>query len=286
MGRLWFIPSFILLGVFLVVFPTLAVVGPDPDPNAPRDLVAPSNVSNVILQSDGVKINITWTDPPEGDFYRVEILRNDGDGTPVTGVTRAFIEKGVQRFEDREVTAGQTYIYQFRVSDLSFNTRLSGEYSAKVETPAPAESSTSPAPQSSQPQQTTAETQTTSQTSAGVSPETSQTPAANGLSETLTSGTFAYGFARVRSLTTEQVLAIALANYLDEILPGVFNRLFHQSTSVSKQWWYTYVNAYVYGGYTLSEIKQSVRFGGKTVHPTISATQWRSSQDYQAYINL
>jgi len=61
--------------------------------------------------------------------------------------------------------------------------------------------------------------------------------------------------------------------------------LFKNKISKSKQWWYGYVNAYVYGGYTLAEIRQGVKFGGKTVHPTIPASAWRNSADYKAYIN-
>jgi len=45
------------------------------------------------------------------------------------------------------------------------------------------------------------------------------------------------------------------------------------------------VNAYVYGGYPLPAIKQSVKFGGKTVHPTIPWSLWKDSQDYKNYID-
>ena len=112
-----------------------------------------------------------------------------------------------------------------------------------------------------------------------------RTPEADSVSEELRVGEFAYGFARVRALSTEQILARAVAAHLDGALPGVFNRLFHQKTATSKQWWYTYVNAYTYGGYTLDEIKQSVRFGGKVVHPSIPAAVWRGAQDYKDFIN-
>jgi len=114
----------------------------------------------------------------------------------------------------------------------------------------------------------------------------SQTPSGPGVaSELLYSGSFAYGYARVRTLSTEQGLARALATHLDKELPGVFNRLFHQTTVKSKSWWYGYVNAYVYGGYTLYEITRAVKLGGKVVHPTIPALVWRQSGDYKAYIN-
>jgi len=61
--------------------------------------------------------------------------------------------------------------------------------------------------------------------------------------------------------------------------------LFSKAVSKTKAWWYTYVNAYTYGGYTLKEIEQGVKFGGKTVHPTIPASAWRNSKDYKAYIS-
>ena len=271
-------------GLLLAVLPVFAVVGPDPNPNAPRDLTPTSNVVHVVLQSDGVKTIITWTDPPEADFYRVEILRNDGGSSPVTGIVRAIVEKAVQRFEDREVSAGETYRYILRAVDLAYNTTLSPEYSVIIQVTATTSQVTTSPPAGAESLPLPAGLPAHAGTTAPA-PPVATTPPLHGEQEHISPGTFAYGAARVRSLTIEQGLARVLAKELDALLPGVFNRLFHQATAKSKQWWYTYVNAYVYGGYTFEEMKQAARFGGKTVHPTISAAQWRSSPDYQAYIN-
>ncbi|MFA5358772.1 MAG: fibronectin type III domain-containing protein [Patescibacteria group bacterium] len=113
------------------------------------------------------------------------------------------------------------------------------------------------------------------------------TPTVTGVkSESLRTGNFAYGYARVASLAVEQGLAKYLATNLENKFGrATFNSLFRKATKTSGQWWYAYVNAYTYGGYTLKEVQQGVKFGGKTVHPTIPASAWRNSADYKAYIN-
>lgn len=129
----------LLFSIYYLLFSNSAqaAIGPEPSSDAPKDYTAPSMISNVALTSDGVKVIITWTDPTESDFYRVEILRNDGTGTMVTGYVRATVGKGIGRYEDTDVLAGQSYLYRFRVSDFSINTRLSDEYSVTVVAPAP-----------------------------------------------------------------------------------------------------------------------------------------------------
>jgi len=57
------------------------------------------------------------------------------------------------------------------------------------------------------------------------------------------------------------------------------------SVQVSAQNWRTLSDAYIYGGYPAEAIVQAIRFGGQTVHPTISWSQWRNSNQYQSYIN-
>jgi len=54
---------------------------------------------------------------------------------------------------------------------------------------------------------------------------------------------------------------------------------------VTKENWSKLVNAYIYGGYPVIAIVQSLRFGGKTVHPVIHHDYWSESPDYQAYID-
>lgn len=44
--------------------------------------------------------------------------------------------------------------------------------------------------------------------------------------------------------------------------------------------WYTYANAYIYGGYSVSDIVRSIK-GAKTVHPNFSLEVWQTSADYQ-----
>jgi CSLREA domain-containing protein len=112
-----------------------------------------------------------------------------------------------------------------------------------------------------------------------------KTEAASTTTSPTGAGTFAYGRARLGSLETEQNLAKTLASYLQNAFgKAAYDKIFW-SAGNPKQWWYGYVNAYVYGGYLLEEIRQSVKFSGKTVHPTFPAPLWRTSADYKAYIN-
>ncbi|MEK7139576.1 MAG: carboxypeptidase regulatory-like domain-containing protein [Patescibacteria group bacterium] len=138
---------------------------------------------------------------------------------------------------------------------------------------------------------------TTDATPAATTPVTTPaTPASSALgrltptvtnvtAEDLRSGAFAYGAARVRALATEQGLAKYLASSLEgKFGKATFNALFRQAIGKSKAWWYSYVNAYTYGGYTLDEVVAGVKSGGKTVHPAIPASAWRGSADYKKYM--
>ncbi|MFW0837418.1 MAG: fibronectin type III domain-containing protein [Candidatus Komeilibacteria bacterium] len=86
---------------------------------------------------------------------------------------------------------------------------------------------------------------------------------------------FAYGKPRA-SLAVEQ----NAAQYLRQVL---------QANAISKALpaatWYRMINAYVYGNYPVEAIVQAVRWGGKTVHPTIPWSAWRHSFDYNSYID-
>ncbi|MDD5749709.1 MAG: fibronectin type III domain-containing protein [Patescibacteria group bacterium] len=86
---------------------------------------------------------------------------------------------------------------------------------------------------------------------------------------------FVYGQPRA-SLGLEQAKAIELKNALDKRL-GKF--------SVSRNDWFKLVNAYVYGGYPIESLAQCVKWGGKTVHPSIPWQAWQNSSDYKNYIN-
>jgi hypothetical protein len=132
------ISIFILL-ILLALAPlsAFAIIGPEPQIGAPTDYTPPVLPSNVLLSSDGVKVIITWTDPPDADFYRIEILRNNGNGMPITGDVYAYVGRGVGRFEDTNVISGATYKYLFLAFDYSFNRSMSDEYSVTVAAPAP-----------------------------------------------------------------------------------------------------------------------------------------------------
>ncbi|MFH1900573.1 MAG: fibronectin type III domain-containing protein [Patescibacteria group bacterium] len=56
-------------------------------------------------------------------------------------------------------------------------------------------------------------------------------------------------------------------------------------TRVSDKNWQTLINAYIYGRYPGVAITQAIRFGGKTVHPSIGWTAWRNSAQYREYID-
>jgi len=49
--------------------------------------------------------------------------------------------------------------------------------------------------------------------------------------------------------------------------------------------WVYLLNAYVYGGYPAEAVVQAVKFGGRTVHPTVPWKFWRNSTDYNYFIN-
>ncbi|MFA6391544.1 MAG: glycosyl hydrolase [Patescibacteria group bacterium] len=53
---------------------------------------------------------------------------------------------------------------------------------------------------------------------------------------------------------------------------------------VTQENWNKLVNAHIYGGYPVIAIVQSLRFGGKTVHPEISYDDWKKSKTYKKYI--
>ncbi|MBU1202548.1 fibronectin type III domain-containing protein [Patescibacteria group bacterium] len=78
------------------------------------------------------------------------------------------------------------------------------------------------------------------------------------------------------SLGYEQNKAVELKNVLEQRIGKFY---------ISKQNWFTIVNAYVYGGYPVEAISQSIKWSGKTVHPTIPWSLWKNSPDYQNYIN-
>ncbi len=53
---------------------------------------------------------------------------------------------------------------------------------------------------------------------------------------------------------------------------------------VSAQNWYTITNSYTYGGYPIPAIARAIKFGGKTVHPTIPWKVWKKTNMYKEWI--
>jgi len=46
----------------------------------------------------------------------------------------------------------------------------------------------------------------------------------------------------------------------------------------------TLASAYIYGGYTIDEIVDTIKYGPRAVHPTIPAKVWRQTVNYQKYL--
>ncbi len=88
---------------------------------------------------------------------------------------------------------------------------------------------------------------------------------------------FAYGKPRLASLADEQQQAIELKAALERIFGNRF-------LGVAASDWATLVNAFIYGAYTAAEIADTIQSGPRAVHPTIPASQWRTSADYQRYV--
>jgi len=92
--------------------------------------------------------------------------------------------------------------------------------------------------------------------------------------EQVRSGTFAYGLARLPSLNEEQQLAQELRTQLEEI--------FGQGRIPNpRSHWPALINAYIYGGYTVQEIADTLRRGPGLVHPSVAADRWRNSEEYR-----
>jgi len=83
---------------------------------------------------------------------------------------------------------------------------------------------------------------------------------------------FSYGKPRVNSLTIERNYAL---NLRKELIKRIGRDL-----KVSLKDWRTLVNAYIYGGYSIDEIKNTIVYGPGMVHPTIPAYIWRNSIQY------
>lgn len=81
-----------------------------------------------------------------------------------------------------------------------------------------------------------------------------------------------------RDLKSEQELASQLSVFIKNFFSG-------RVPSISRTNWFTLIKSYVYGGYPLQAITQAIKFGGKTVHPSIPYSVWKNTSDYKNYIN-
>lgn len=96
------------------------------------DLTPPAPPTNVALTSTSSSVTITWNDPGDSDLNRIEILRNNGGSTPVSGVAYAYVNKGVGTYTDTAVNVGVTYKYQLQARDTANNPALTAEYTKTV----------------------------------------------------------------------------------------------------------------------------------------------------------
>lgn len=102
------------------------------------------------------------------------------------------------------------------------------------------------------------------------------TPRVAGATTGCFSANWTYGMCR--NLGLEQQRAQELKVYLNKVYRN-------NVPSAALRNWYTLVNAYTYGGYPKEAIVKAVKFGGKTVHPTIPFSAWQNAKDYKDYIS-
>ncbi|MFA7662553.1 MAG: fibronectin type III domain-containing protein [Patescibacteria group bacterium] len=76
--------------------------------------------------------------------------------------------------------------------------------------------------------------------------------------------------------TTEQTKAKELRKLLED----EFGKL-----TLDAKYWPGLVSAYIYGDYPIQAIIQTIKFGGKTVHPTIMWEDWKNTETYFEYID-
>jgi len=83
---------------------------------------------------------------------------------------------------------------------------------------------------------------------------------------------FSYGKPRVNSPSMEKAQAALLYS---ELVKRIGRDL-----GVAAKDWHTIVNSYIYGGYSINEIKDTLNYGPGLVHPTFPAKLWRKSIQY------
>ena len=79
---------------------------------------------------------------------------------------------------------------------------------------------------------------------------------------------FSYDKPRLISLSVEKQIAVDLKTALE-------SKFGKDNIKVSDKDWHTLVNSYIYGGYSVNEIINTLVYGPGQVHPTIPAAAWR-----------
>jgi len=72
----------------------------------------------------------------------------------------------------------------------------------------------------------------------------------------------------------------------EELRAGLENYFGPGAIPISDKNWNTVVNSYIYGGYPIPAIARAIKFGGKTVHPSIPWEQWRDTDTYKTWIDI
>ena len=99
------------------------------------DTVAPANPTNVSAVTSTSDITLAWTNPPDGDFTSITIVRKTGSApTAIGDGTSVYVGSG-QTFVDATVSSGVLYYYTLFASDSSGN--VSGGVSVNGRVTAP-----------------------------------------------------------------------------------------------------------------------------------------------------
>lgn len=98
-----------------------------------KDIFPPTDPKNVNFDvtSDNY-IYITWTDPNDADFNQIRVFRGEKN-VVVSGVPIATLPRKWNRYLDKSVEVGKTYVYVFHTIDLDGNMNLSTkEYEVEI----------------------------------------------------------------------------------------------------------------------------------------------------------
>ncbi len=255
-------------------------------PTAPKDFSVTATTDQILLK---------WTDPLESDTQDSIVLRSEGD-LSIGADPYALVRKGLQQFIDTQTKKDVVYNYMLKVTDAAGNFSLSEKKSAQLLSEVVVEKQEEPIlveiekqeeikkePVAEKPLEVVPEEKSINTLPIASVPATQPSPVSP--PPPPSQNAEVYTTVAPVSDAVRETFVVASSAFIEQELPGVMERLFSGDSEKSRQWLATYTRAYQYGGYTIEEITQAIRFGGKTVHPTIPASAWRRSGDYNAYIN-